>query len=399
MDSLLSPLTLGGAAAVILLLAAYGYYRRRKQKRGSSRGATKLNSDFLSDGKLTSDSYFGASGGQRVDTGDGSSAEANSSMAYSPSQLEAVGDVDPVSEADVYLAYGRDAQAEEILREALRTYPGRSSIYVKLAEIYAKQRDARQLAAIATEARRVTHGEGHDWQTIVNLGSELDPANPLYAPAAAAAPAPAVQPVQPPPHRASANLNPRDLGQRASPQTTLDMDLTDNAPLLTPAPQANPPTAPGGSASRAPVQPAYSAPTMPASMVPSSTAETEPLPLTAQHWIGTNPTPLSADHSIDFTPPAPTPSPAQPNSGMMEFNPSVLGITPALRPAQNTQSVQKNTQQAEEEEDPQTTKLALAQEFHAIGDDSSARSLAREVLAEATGALKTKAEQFLNDLD
>jgi hypothetical protein len=44
-------------------------------------------------------------------------------MGYSLSQLDAIGDVDPVAEADVYLAYGRDLQAEEILKEAMRATP------------------------------------------------------------------------------------------------------------------------------------------------------------------------------------------------------------------------------------------------------------------------------------
>ena len=48
----------------------------------------------------------------------------NSSFAPSASQLD-TNEVDPVAEADVYIAYGRDAQAEEILKEALRTHPER----------------------------------------------------------------------------------------------------------------------------------------------------------------------------------------------------------------------------------------------------------------------------------
>jgi Tfp pilus assembly protein FimV len=47
-------------------------------------------------------------------------------MTYSLSQLDAIGDVDPVAEADVYLAYGRDLQAEEILKEAMRSNPSAS---------------------------------------------------------------------------------------------------------------------------------------------------------------------------------------------------------------------------------------------------------------------------------
>ena len=49
-------------------------------------------------------------------------------------------------------------------------------------------------------------------------------------------------------------------------------------------------------------------------------------------------------------------------------------------------------------EDPLETKLSLAEEFRAIGDLEGARSLAEEVLAEASGALKTKVSTFLADL-
>ena len=48
--------------------------------------------------------------------------------------------------------------------------------------------------------------------------------------------------------------------------------------------------------------------------------------------------------------------------------------------------------------DPLATKLALAQEFNAIGDPDGARSLAEEVLASATGDLKSRAERFLAEI-
>jgi pilus assembly protein FimV len=50
-------------------------------------------------------------------------------------------EVDPLAEAEIYLAYGRDAQAEEILKEALNTHPRRFEIHLKLLEIYAKRKD------------------------------------------------------------------------------------------------------------------------------------------------------------------------------------------------------------------------------------------------------------------
>jgi pilus assembly protein FimV len=46
-------------------------------------------------------------------------------------------EVDPLAETEVYLAYGRDEQAEEILKEAVAKDPSRHELKVKLLEIYA----------------------------------------------------------------------------------------------------------------------------------------------------------------------------------------------------------------------------------------------------------------------
>jgi len=49
-------------------------------------------------------------------------------------------------------------------------------------------------------------------------------------------------------------------------------------------------------------------------------------------------------------------------------------------------------------QDPLETKLALAHEFSAIGDEHGARALIEEVIAEASGAMKTKAELAFSQL-
>ena len=114
-------------------------------------------------------SSFGASGGSRVNTNNGNSLPGGSSMAYTPSQMDASGDVDPVAEADVYLAYGRDEQAEDILKEALHTHPGRAAIHAKLLEIYAKRRDTNAFESLASEAFKLTQGQGPEWAYIIEL--------------------------------------------------------------------------------------------------------------------------------------------------------------------------------------------------------------------------------------
>lgn len=90
------------------------------------------------------------------------------------------GDVDPVAEADVYMAYGRDAQAEEILLEALQKDPQRTAIHVKLLEIYAKRGNPKQFETLASELFSQTGGEGPDWDKALEMGRRIDPANPLF---------------------------------------------------------------------------------------------------------------------------------------------------------------------------------------------------------------------------
>lgn len=92
----------------------------------------------------------------------------------------AASDVDAIAEADVYIAYGRDEQAEEILRDALREQPQRHALRVKLLEIYASRRDRNAFGDVATELCALTGGKGSAWEQAAQMGQMLDPGNPLY---------------------------------------------------------------------------------------------------------------------------------------------------------------------------------------------------------------------------
>src|SRR5258706_658897 len=78
------------------------------------------------------------------------------------------------------MAYGRDAQAEEILKDALAKDSTRQAIRVKLLEIYANRKDARSFEAAANELRAATGGRGAEWEKVAGLGLSIDPTNPLY---------------------------------------------------------------------------------------------------------------------------------------------------------------------------------------------------------------------------
>ena len=119
-----NPLLLAGGGGVLALLAALLVVRRRRAARGEvplSLGAS-LSQQFSS---LTANSIFRSTGGQSVDTSHGP-AHTDFSQA-GPGSID-TDEVDPVAEADVYMAYGRDAQAEEILIEARQKDPTRHAI-------------------------------------------------------------------------------------------------------------------------------------------------------------------------------------------------------------------------------------------------------------------------------
>ena len=185
-DTLLDNMLYIAAALLVLLLILFGIAQRRKRNAPPVKPVPTEPSVLGAPG-ASAQSLFAESGGQSVDT---SNSVFNSSFAPSASQLD-TNEVDPVAEADVYIAYGRDAQAEEILKEALRTHPDRHPVRLKLLEIYATRKDARAFEVQARELHALTNGQGDDWAHAAALGLGIDPQNPLYA---NAAPAPAHTP-------------------------------------------------------------------------------------------------------------------------------------------------------------------------------------------------------------
>ncbi len=167
--------------ALAVLLAGVGLILSRRRK---AKEAFVVKEDPVVPGAATAaPSLYADAGGQSVDT---SNSVFNSNFAPSASQLD-TNEVDPVAEADVYIAYGRDAQAEEILKEALRTHPERHAVRLKLLEIYANRKDLRAFEAQAAELHALSQGQGDEWTQAATLGRSIDPTNPLYAAGASGA--------------------------------------------------------------------------------------------------------------------------------------------------------------------------------------------------------------------
>jgi len=407
-DLLQNPWMPVAAGGLLALLLGFGLYRVRQRKK-----AGQIDSSFL-ESRVQPDSFFGASGGQRIDPAQGSSA-AGSSMVYSASQLDAAGDVDPVAEADVYLAYGRDLQAEEILREALRTNPDRVAIHSKLLEIYAKRREVQAFGKAAEEAFSLTNGVGAEWEHICTLGREIDPSNALYRPggqpadgpgagagiktaavAAAAAGAAAALHAAP----AAPGLLPlpaMDLDLDLSPSSTATSNLqsTDrhgsgSVPLTAAMPSQFDDVGAAQPKPQAPMD--FTVPDLDFA-VDSFDLDDEPVASSKPAGAGATPADDGmiefdlSSLSLDLDQPVP---PAVANS---DAAPGHFGLPSVAQSAfQDVAGV------GDADGDPLATKLALAEEFSAIGDPDGARSLAEEVRAEASGDLKGRAERFLAEL-
>jgi pilus assembly protein FimV len=348
---------LGGLA--LALLGGYGAYRYAKRVKKDSGETSFLES------RLQPDSFFGASGGQRIDTRD--AGGASSQMSYSLSQLDAIGDVDPVAEADVYLAYGRDLQAEEILKEAMRSTPDRMAIRTKLLEVYAKRRDVKGFELLATQLFSLTRGVGEDWAKAQELGSQIDPENPMFKPGGTPVTTDGRAPVE----RSGVTT----LQQSVLPsQSKFDATATTRLPAVDSQSMDFDLDLDLTSPSTGGVQ--KSAASAPNRIQKPAVSSKRGVPIdfsTSNH---------DDPHSRDTIPSELDLSDISLDLDMSGVGGQVTGNDLPMLDLSNSN-------------DPLAQKLELAEEIRQIGDKDGARALLEEVVAEATGALKSRAQNML----
>jgi pilus assembly protein FimV len=170
-DLLDSPFLLPGLGGIAAVAAGYGLYSMRRRRK-----VEKFEDSLIAADAFNSNSLFGSTGGQSVDTSNSVFNAGSSTAAVDVASTE----VDPIAEADVYIAYGREAQAEDILKEALRRQPERQAIRKKLLEIYSGRHDLKAFEGVASDMYAMTAGANDEWPQVVTMGLAIDPTNPLY---------------------------------------------------------------------------------------------------------------------------------------------------------------------------------------------------------------------------
>ncbi|MBB5391920.1 MULTISPECIES: FimV/HubP family polar landmark protein [unclassified Herbaspirillum] len=331
----------GGAAA--LLVAALGVVGlRRRKKKAEEPAAEDAAEPEPASAPPAAATAAVAEADAAVDAEPVPPAAAEEPAAEA-APAEEEGPVDPIAEADMYIAYGRDEQAEDILKLALQTQPERQALHSKLLEIYAKRQDVDSFNKVALDLHQLSGGLNEAWVKAASLGIVLDPTNPLYGgtPEAPAAPEPE-EPgmefdlsdfkgaeIQP-----SAAMPAVDLGK----DIDFDLDLENGA------------------------KPDDNEPILPASTSASSLLDS-----------GDDAKPAMSLADLDLDLPAEPPAPP-PSANLLE----------------------EDEESAFEAE--MTTKLDLAAAYQEIGDKEGARELLEEVTRGGNDAQVARAKDMLSKL-
>ncbi|APV52538.1 hypothetical protein BWI17_19110 [Betaproteobacteria bacterium GR16-43] len=356
MDELLDNpayLAIGAGGIGALALGGFMFARRRKAK--SEGGPTSsMTSAFPSD--LKPNTNTGKPGGGLVDTGN--SSFLTDFDKTGPGTID-TDEVDPVAEAEVYIAYGRDAQAEEILKEAMARDKGRHEIALKLLEIYHARKSATAFETVAKELH-ASVGDNHPlWQKAAAMGAQIDPSNNLYIAAAGgtatftamAAPAAAPKPDLDFDLEATSSGHAADTGSASAPAPSFDLDLDAKAP--------------------APDLATDSSDSLDIDLAPSPSAPVE--------------APRDEKPAFDF------------DLSGLDFP----GTKPAASASSGMADLSLDLASSDGDSgggDAVGTKLELAKAYLEIGDKDGAREILMEVVKEGSGSQKGEAQKLIDSL-
>lgn len=172
------PLVAGGVAAVAALGALFGLVVARRNRRESESATLAPVDDLMAT----------PPGGAAAAAAGGGGEEQDSALLseLTPSDLDELrddtNDVDPVSEADVYIAYGRYQQAEQLLQQAMQKDPHRLALPHKLLEVYYAMRRPDAFVGLAGEmmADGRDQADAKAWGRAKEMGRDLAPENPMF---------------------------------------------------------------------------------------------------------------------------------------------------------------------------------------------------------------------------
>ena len=372
MDMVMDNLPLLGGGAAVLVLGGLGVAAmRRRRARGQDIAELEPVAPTL-----------GPSGAAAAVAG----AAATTVVAAA---APAVDDVDPVAEAEVYIAYGRDGQAEEILKEAMHRNPSREDVQVKLAEVYAARKDAAAFGAVAESLYARTGGTGDNWVKVAALGYAMDSTNPLYEAGKDVVPSAAI------PDSATGTDLDFDLGDGlTTPDIALDADTAGQTTQLHGVRELAA-AADAGAPLAAPV-------------VPDFTLDSTISGMASDIAADATPTVTGEASTIDFNfelPPVDSPAPvaaapaaAPATDAGFDFKIDVGDLNINLDDASTTTAAMPAAGGKDSHWYDVQQKFDLAKAYQEMGDNDGAREILQEVLKEGDAEQKGQAQKLLGTL-
>ncbi|RTL03116.1 MAG: hypothetical protein EKK59_00780 [Neisseriaceae bacterium] len=424
------PVYLGGGVAVLLGGGVWLWSRRRRKS-----NTPVFEDSLLAHNPPTKNIVIGSTGGAVIDT-----TLAMNSM-FKEEDLAAVAldpsSIDPVAEAEVYLAYGRDSQAEEILQDALSKMPDRQDIRLKLMEIYSARGDLRHFETTLADMQATgINKEESIWRRVEQLCAGFGPKNPLIHDAedqpsfihgSSLAAASEVMNHQPQSDHFSLNLTSAPPASEARQPDTIEMVLVGGAPeaegiFVAPGPDSSA-IERGLDLLLPDVDLETSAPADVDAQLESDVAQIDGAAVpVATGALDEGPTPLvtrinpdtllNFDFEFDATPAAESENVAQPENvqqttaEVAPINLDFGGISLDL----DTQTVDAGVKDAPAEielamddidsgeEDPIDIKISLARAYMDMGDRDSANEILQEVLDEGNASQGKLAREMLEDM-
>lgn len=176
-----TPIALYAGGAIVLALLGWLFTRRRKS---TDEGAPVSRKPATSTKDDTDDSLAPSRGPELPATSQPIEVEESTLLSeFTASEFDDLADqqsADPLTETDVYIAYGRYQQAEDLMMDALNDDPDNKVYQLKLLDIYFAAGKAAEFETYAKSIRHMEHTDPDTWEQIVTMGSELCPDSELF---------------------------------------------------------------------------------------------------------------------------------------------------------------------------------------------------------------------------
>ncbi len=174
---------IGGVGGILLSLFGWLWWRKKKIIEDTNAESMFGGRSVIRDSGSTSNNKASGQAAGAI------SAESSFLNDFKASDFESFesfnvdhGDIDPVAEADVYLAYGRYQQAEDLINQAIKDFPDRDECKLKLLEIFHANSNKSAFERYAGELAAA--GKMNDkgfWAKVSELGKDINPESELFS--------------------------------------------------------------------------------------------------------------------------------------------------------------------------------------------------------------------------